>query len=144
VKECRIIGLDVDRKRISLSCKTAGASGGRGGPNGGRDGAGSSEGGARRVVVAKRSDGASGKSGTLVADSHAPGARPGSGRDGGLSHDRDGRNGRQDGRGGYNGVGDRNDRNGGGRNGGYSGQSSREDDGMTYNPFAALLKDKKK
>jgi uncharacterized protein len=127
VKECRIIGLDVDRRRISLSCKTPGNSGGSGARSGGsRDGALSQDGAKRRVVVAKKADGAAGKTGTLVADSHSPGVR--GGRDN-VSHDRDGRNGRQD---------DRND-----RNGGYSGKPAREDDGMTYNPFAILLKDRK-
>jgi uncharacterized protein len=129
VKECRIIGLDVDRRRISLSCKTPGNSGGSGARSGGsREGASSHDGdahgdGKRRVVVAKKADGGAGKTSTLVADSHSPGVR--GGRDN-VSHDRDGRNGRQD-----------------GRNGGYSGKPAREDDGMTYNPFAILLKDRK-
>jgi len=108
VKECRIIGLDRDRKRISLSCKTASGSAGSGAREGARPD------GARRVVVAKKGDG--------PARSSAA-AAPYEGRPA-----RDSRGGRPD-----------------GRSGGYDGgKSARDDDGMTYNPFAALLKDKKK
>ncbi len=121
VKECRIIGLDPDRKRISLSCKTASGSAGAGSReanHASREGSPAREGarpdGARRVVVAKKSDG--------PARSNTP-ASPYEGRPA-----RDSRGGRPD-----------------GRSGGYDGgKAAREDDGMTYNPFAALLKDKKK
>ncbi len=98
VKECRIIGLDVDRRRISLSCKTQGpakpganagsgtSSSGAGSPYAGTPGAGAKSGspdGQRRAVVTS-----------------------------------------------------------GSRNGQAKGPV-KEDDGMTYNPFAALLKGKK-
>lgn len=106
VKECRIIGLDVDRRRISLSCKT---------PSAGRDaqdGAHGAAHAARRVVVAKKADGIP------------------AGRDTRDSRDARGQSGTP-GRGGYQ---------GGQKQGG---RVEREDDGMTYNPFAALLKDRK-
>jgi len=99
VKECRIIGLDPDRRRISLSCKSPGALRGvqRDAQHGAltrhsdaapRHGDARPSGEARRVVVARK-DG-------------APASRQGDGRGG------------------------------------------RDDDGMTYNPFAALLKDRKR
>jgi protein Tex len=130
VKECRIIGLDLDRRRISLSCKNPASSGG-----GSSQGsvAAPREGAPRRVVVAKKSVGATAVAegtrptgSSIVSDAHSPGAK------GTFPRDRDGRNGRQDSRGGYS---------GGQRAGG---KPEREDDGMMYNPFAALLKDKKK
>jgi uncharacterized protein len=116
VKECRIIGLDVDRKRISLSCKTAGGTGQGAGFQGNRGGASAGD-GARRVVVAKRADGtAPGGTASRSAVGHgtstvAPTSRPSSR---------------------------------GNAQGNYSGKNEREDDGMTYNPFAELLKGKKK
>ncbi len=110
VKECRIIGLDHDRKRISLSCKTPGASGGtRDGQRDSRDG---QRDGARRVVAVKREGAGTG----------APARHGGAGAPGNA------------GRGAY-------DR--GGRPQDNRGSREREDDGMTYNPFAALLKDRK-
>ncbi|HNY16155.1 MAG TPA: Tex family protein [Treponemataceae bacterium] len=120
VKECRIIGLDPDRRRISLSCKSASSSGQRGGHGEGgarQDGARSE--GARRVVVARKAGDAASSSGSP----HGPASRDG--RDNRPSSG--GQN-----RGGYQ---------GGQRQGGSS--RDREDDGMTYNPFAALLKDRK-
>ncbi len=115
IKECRIIGLDVDRRRISLSCKSAGASNQRSGSAGAASAP-------RRVVAVKRdgnapAQAAAGRPGDnrsprpaehKPADSRSSG-RPYSGR---SADNRDSR-------------------------------SSREDDGMTYNPFAALLKDRK-
>jgi len=122
VRECRIIGLDVDRKRISLSCKTQSSSGG-GSPaprsGGHSEGASSS----RRVVVAR-------KDGSV---SHTGAAAP---RDGSSTSKeaapapRESRDSR-----GYNG--------GRGNQGARPARNEREDDGMTYNPFAALLKDRK-
>ena len=120
VKECRIIGLDPDRRRISLSCKSASSSGLRGGHGEGsarQDGA-KTEGG-RRVVVARKAGDAASSGGT------PHGSAPRDGRDSRPSSG--GSN-----RGGYQ---------GGQRQGGSS--REREDDGMTYNPFAALLKDRK-
>ena len=115
VKECRIIGLDPDRRRISLSCKSA--QGGQGGQrgHGGHDGARAPEGeGKRRVIVARK-----------------PGEGPAPAPHGGREQSRAGNPG------GYSG----NRGNSGGQRSG--GRSEREDDGMTYNPFAALLKDRK-
>ncbi len=114
VKECRIIGLDRDRKRISLSCKSADRSGAQGDRHGagsqgtGRDGA---KDGARRVVVAR-------KDGPSKDGSGNPAARDAGNRYGNQPPRRDG----------------------GGNRGG---RNDRDDDGMTYNPFAALLKDRK-
>lgn len=109
VKECRIIGLDLDRRRISLSCKTQARADGGGQPARGErsangDKPAGSE-GARRVVVAR-------KDGSVSAAS------------GGASS-----------RGGYSGHGSSSGRPGN--------NAPKEDDGMTYNPFAALLKGKK-
>ncbi|HKL86104.1 MAG TPA: Tex family protein, partial [Treponemataceae bacterium] len=129
VKECRIIGLDMDRRRISLSCKTQSRTdGAKDASGGGYAGAGARNEGARtegarpegstgtkRVVVAKRADG-------------APGGRP-SNAGGGYR----GNAGGGSGSGGYQ----------GGSRGGSSGAGS-ADDGMTYNPFADLLKNRKK
>ena len=115
VKECRIIGLDVDRRRISLSCKTVGGNGAHGGQHGesSRDGDRASHAsGARRVVVARKDGSAS------VAPSH---------REGAPRDNRDTRGGRVP----------------AGASGGRPARGEREDDGMTYNPFAALLKDRK-
>ncbi len=111
VKECRIIGLDADRRRISLSCKTPGAAPSRAAHDShGSDG--SARDGARRVVVARRDGPAAPRPG-------AASPRP----------DR----------------GDRNDRGRDAR--GREGRDTRaqggSDDGMTYNPFAELLKGRK-
>ncbi len=121
VKECRIIGLDLDRRRISLSCKTAGAGkNGSASPSreGGRDASAprpAGADGARRVLVAKKADG--GAQGSPA--------------------------------GGYSGRGasSRDDRPAQGYRGGRPDKgapAAQNDDGMTYNPFAALLKDRKK
>lgn len=80
VKECRIIGLDTDRRRISLSCK--------------------SDSSARKVVV---------RSGAAPAGS--PGSKPAAPRDSRPAQN--------------------------------NAKMNNDDDGMTYNPFAALLKGKK-
>lgn len=88
VKECRIIGLDVDRRRISLSCKSESS----------RPAGGKTQG--RKAVVRAGS-----------APSGAPGGKPA-------------------------------DR-GAARPAQNNARASQEDDGMTYNPFAALLKGKK-
>lgn len=104
IKECTIIGLDLDRRRISLSLKSDAAS--RVGQGGGRSAA-SAEGnsdGPRKVVrvvrVGVKSEGGSTRS-----------SRPEGGRPNTRGQDR----------------GDRT-------------RSSGSDDGMSYNPFAALLK----
>jgi len=85
VKECRIIGLDPDRRRISLSCKTVGT----------------------RPT----------KEGAVSADGSVAASRRGSAP---------------------NRPKEREDRGGRSR----AGAGSASDDGMTYNPFAALLKDR--
>ena len=104
IKECTIIGLDLDRRRISLSLKSDAAS--RVGQGGGRSAA-SAEGnsdGPRKVVrvvrVGVKSEGGSTRS-----------SRPEGGRPNTRGQDR----------------GERTRRSG-------------SDDGMSYNPFAALLK----
>ena len=95
VKECVIISLDPDRRRISLSCKT-----GQGGRTGGQGPAKAAvTGKPKKIVAVRRSE-------------------PGSGAAGGKS------------------FSDRN-RNPAGR------KPSRNDDGMTYNPFADLLGNRK-
>ena len=118
VKECRIIGLDVDRRRISLSCKSLSASSSSGTRSSSHDGAPTREGSSsvRRVVVARKEGSTSGSSGSV---SSAP---RGNRNDRGSHSDSS--------RGDY-------------RNHDSRDRSSREDDGMTYNPFAALLKDRK-
>lgn len=121
VKEFMIISLDADRMRIGLSLKSDAAS--RIGQGGGRASAGASgsaagsSSGKKRVIVVKK--GASGKSSTgdARADSRSEG-RP---------------NGRSEGR--------PNGRSApGGRPPRGEKQYSGSDDGMYYNPFAALLK----
>ncbi len=106
IREFTIIGLDADRRRISLSLKSDAASrighAGMGGRKAEID-AGGEKGGARRIVVVKK-DG-----------SRAP-------QNGGARRDAQ--------------HSDRNRSNGQQRDRGYQGS----DDGMTYNPFAALLK----
>lgn len=104
IKECTIIGLDLDRRRISLSLKSDAAS--RVGQGGGRS-ATSAEGnsdGPRKVVrvvrVGVKSEGGSTRS-----------SRPEGGRPNTRGQDR-----------------------------GERTRSSGSDDGMSYNPFAALLK----
>ena len=107
IKECTIIGLDLDRRRISLSLKSDAAS--RLGQGGGRPSSDSGEGAApRKVVRAVRVGVKTDKTGG------ATGAAKGGNRPEG-------------GRGAPRGGQDRN------RSGG-------SDDGMSYNPFAALLK----
>ncbi len=129
VKECRIIGLDPDRRRISLSCKTASATKpAQGNPGretvgataGSASGAGQAGDGKRRVVVARK-DGAPAGSGTSAAS----GAGSGTQSRGDYRDSRDSRDSRD-------------------RNRTPGGRVEKEDDGMTYNPFAALLKDRKK
>lgn len=92
VKECRIIGLDLDRRRISLSCKSANA---------------------------QRSPQSSGQK---PAGQNPVGQRPATQQPGKPQQA-------------YNG---KPQAHGGGRP-----APVKEDDGMTYNPFAALLKNKK-
>lgn len=115
VKECRIIGLDYDRRRISLSCKSA-SSGSPGSPHGTRSPSAAS-GEPRKVVV--RSGGGSG-------------SKPAGGSSGGRS---------TPGNRGSSGRGNSGGRDSSGGRGSFGG--SRDDDGMTYNPFAELLKGKK-
>ena len=117
VKEFMIISLDADRMRIGLSLKSDAAS--RIGQGGGRASAGAagsaagSSSGKKRVIVVKK--GASGKSSTGDARAdNRPEGRP---------------NGRSEGRGAPGGRPPRGEKQ-------YSGS----DDGMYYNPFAALLK----
>jgi uncharacterized protein len=119
VKECRIIGLDPDRRRISLSCKSASSTGSRGGHGEGGSHQSDRQDGARRVVVARKA----GDSPSSGGASRGPAPR-------------DGRDGRS-----ASGGSNRGGYQGGQRQGGSS--REREDDGMTYNPFAALLKDRK-
>ena len=128
VKECRIIGLDMDRRRISLSCKTQSSADGKGGGDSraavSAGGTARENTGARRVVIAKK-DGSVSATGPQTG-----GGRPASGSSGGYTGGSN--SAPHDNRGGYAGAR---------KNGG---KSEKEDDGMTYNPFAALLKDKKK
>ena len=107
IKECTIIGLDLDRRRISLSLKSDAAS--RLGQGGGRPASDNGEGATSRKVVRAvrvgvKTDKAGGSTGSAKG-----GNRP------------------EGGRGGPRGGQDRN---------------RGSDDGMSYNPFAALLKKK--
>ena len=106
IKECTIIGLDQDRRRISLSLKSDAAS--RVGQGGGRPAA-SADGDAPRKVVRV--------------------VRVGVKSEGGSSRPSRPEGGRPNTRGGQ----DRGDRT----------RTSGSDDGMSYNPFAALLKNKR-
>ena len=106
IKECTIIGLDQDRRRISLSLKSDAAS--RVGQGGGRPAA-SADGNAPRKVVRV--------------------VRVGVKSEGGSSRPSRPEAGRPNTRGGQ----DRGDRT----------RTSGSDDGMSYNPFAALLKNKR-
>ncbi len=136
VREFRIIGLDVDRRRISLSLKSPdGARAGHGARSGGQGRAGHGEGGygteggnhgdgaphgrgdgAKRVVTVKR-DGPA----TAVADRNgAPGGRPQGPRP-------DGRN-----------QGGRSDNRRPPQE--SHGRPAADDDGTMYNPFAEALK----
>ncbi len=128
VKECRIIGLDVDRRRISLSCKSLSggkaSSGAHGGP--GRDS--STRDGSRKVVVARRADGSGGAAGGSGTSTGAAGGYSGGSRSGTPGGSRSGSWG---GKSAWDGKSTR------------DGKSARDDDGMTYNPFAELLKGKK-
>lgn len=106
IKECTIIGLDQDRRRISLSLKSDAAS--RLGQGGGRPAADSADkdGAPRKVVRAVRVGVKTGRNGAGNGGSHPAGGRTAS-RDGQSRH------------------------------------RGSSDDGMSYNPFAALLKNKK-
>ncbi|HQL05422.1 MAG TPA: Tex family protein [Treponemataceae bacterium] len=111
IKECTIIGLDIDRRRISLSLKSDAAS--RIGGAGSVKPASSADGQAVKRVVRVAKAGSPGSSGTATAVKERDDRRP------------------------YQG-GNRND------NRSYnSGNDRGGDDGMTYNPFAALLNKKK-
>ena len=127
IKDFTIIGLDADRKRISLSLKSDAADRiQHEGMGSSSASAGEHKPGARRVVVVKK--GAAGASASSASGSSS-GA---SGRGSYGSRDNGSRNG---GNGSYG-----NDR------GGNRGRDNRDygsDDGMTYNPFAVLLKNKK-
>ena len=111
IKECTIIGLDADRRRISLSLKSDAASrigttsGNPGGTGSAADGNSS-----RKVVKA---------------------VRPGSSRSGEQKDYTGNKN--------YPRSGNHSDRSRYDRNRSFSGS----DDGMSYNPFATLLKNKK-
>ena len=117
VKECTIIGLDMDRRRISLSLKSDAAN--RVGQGGGTRPNTAEAGDTKRVVRAVR------------PGEKPAGASGGNRPNGGNSYDRN--------------SNDRRPNNGGNRNqggqGNYNGGGN--DDGMSYNPFAALLKNKK-
>ena len=108
IKECTIIGLDQDRRRISLSLKSDAAS--RVGQGGGRPAAAAEGNGdaPRKVVRAVRV-------GVKTEGGNPRPNRP----EGGRPNTRGGQ--------------DRGDRN----------RNSDSDDGMSYNPFAALLNKKK-
>ncbi|MBQ5491123.1 MAG: RNA-binding transcriptional accessory protein [Treponema sp.] len=101
IKEFTIIGLDTDRKRISLSLKSDAGSrlGGTTGSSSGSERSASSGTGKKRVVVVKKGSSAASGAGAKPASDRKPYAD--------RSHDR---------------------------------QSAGSDDGMYYNPFAALLK----
>ena len=101
IKEFTIIGLDTDRKRISLSLKSDAGSrlGGTTGSSSGSERSASSGTGKKRVVVVKKGSSAASGAGAKPASDRKPYAD--------HSHDR---------------------------------QSAGSDDGMYYNPFAALLK----
>jgi protein Tex len=102
IREFTIIGLDADRRRISLSLKSDAASRiGHTGMGGGRPEAKDAESGSRRIVVVKKGAGA---------------PNNGNNQHGGRPHTNDTRR-------------DNHNR-----------QSQGSDDGMTYNPFAQLLK----
>lgn len=130
VKEFRIISLDLARKRIGLSLKSEGGQGGqRSGQGGAREGGtrggegGGASAGGRRVVVARKP----GEGGASGAGSAAGGGSGGSGQRYGSGGDREQRGGRQE--------------------KSWEPRRSkpeREDDGTTYNPFAELLKNRKK
>ena len=106
IKECTIIGLDQDRRRISLSLKSDAAS--RVGQGGGRPAAAADGDAPRKVVRAVRV-------GVKTEGGNPRPNRP----EGGRPNTRGGQ--------------DRGDRN----------RNSGSDDGMSYNPFAALLNKKK-
>src|SRR5574344_1142669 len=131
IKEFTIIGLDADRKRISLSLKSDAADRiQHEGMGSSAAGAGEHKPGARRVVVVKKGAGGN--------------AASASGTSGGTGHS--GANGDHGARNGY-GSRDGSSRNGNGsygnNRGGRDNHNYGSDDGMKYNPFAILLKDKK-
>ncbi len=115
IKECTIIGLDMDRRRISLSLKSDAMNRiGQGGAGSARTA--DSGDGERRVVRAVRPGE---KRTVVVKKAGAPvGAGAGSNRP-------------------------RNDRPARDNNRSYGGNYGGSDDGMSYNPFAALLNKKK-
>jgi uncharacterized protein len=121
IKEFTIIGLDVDRRRISLSLKSDAADRiqheGMGSSAGASAGTGTST-GARKVVIVKKGTGSStGASGSGHVTPH------------GDFHGNHGN---------YDNHSNHDNRNGGSRESHNYGS----DDGMSYNPFAILLKDK--
>jgi uncharacterized protein len=136
VKECRIIGLDLDRRRISLSLRSDSASRGSSGSQDGTQ-SGAAPGGEKKRVVrvaAKSGDGA---------------AKPaGDGAGNRTENSGDNRSFRQDGGQNRGGYGQGNDNRGrqdrGGQDRGGNRYGSRDDDGMTYNPFAEAFKKMKK
>src|SRR5574344_2100945 len=125
IKEFTIIGLDVDRRRISLSLKSDAADRiqheGMGSSAGASAGTGTSTStGARKVVIVKKGTGSStGASGSGHLTPH------------GDFHGNHGN---------YDNHSNHDNRNGGSRESHNYGS----DDGMSYNPFAILLKDKRK
>ncbi len=119
IKECTIIGLDADRRRISLSLKSDAAS--RVG-QGGASASGKTESGVRRVVVAKK-----GAPGSAEGKRRGPDDRRAVGVGSSVNSPSGERSGGRERRGGQDSYG----------------RSSRDDDGMSYNPFAALLKNKR-
>ncbi len=111
IKECTIIGLDADRRRISLSLKSDAAS---------------------RIGTTSGNPGGTGS----AADGNSPrkvvkAVRPGSSRSGEQKDYTGNKN--------YPRSGNHSDRSRYDRNRSFSGS----DDGMSYNPFATLLKNKK-
>ncbi len=128
VKECRIIGLDVDRRRISLSCKSLSGGKASSGAHGAQGRDSSARDGSRKVVVTRRADGSGGAAGGSGTSTGAAGGYSGGSRSGtpGVS-----RSGSWGGKSARDGKSTR------------DGKSARDDDGMTYNPFAELLKGKK-
>src|SRR5574344_622069 len=131
IKEFTIIGLDADRKRISLSLKSDAADRiQHEGMGSSAAGAGEHKPGARRVVVVKKGAGgnAASASGTSGATGHSGANGDHGARNGYGSRDGSSRNGN----GSY-----------GNNRGGRDNHNYGSDDGMKYNPFAILLKDKK-
>jgi uncharacterized protein len=127
VLEFRIIGLDTERRRISLSRKSGAASvGGKPTPKTG-DGAsgGRADDGKKRVVAVKAGHGADRRSGSAERAGAAPVGHSASVE----SHGAERRGGER-----------ASETRGGGWQGGDRGRLAKDDDGTMYNPFADALR----